>query len=124
MSVHYVYILLLPNQTTIQLLTALTCFFNKKHTQVQTLEASNKNARRPICNCFSIGKVFNELPIKEYKNNSNSISSPESKCKRASHSYNIHKTLTAAMIDPFPTRINYAHVKTMFLNWRTEGSIH
>jgi hypothetical protein len=51
------------------------------------------------------------------------MSSPESKCERASHSYTIHQTLTAAMIDPFPTRINYAHVKTVFLNCLTEGSI-
>jgi len=51
------------------------------------------------------------------------MSSPESKCERALHSYNNLKTLTAAMIDPFPTRINYAHVKTVFLNWLTEGSI-
>lgn len=51
------------------------------------------------------------------------MSSPESKCERALQSYNNLKTLTAAMIDPFPTRINYAHVKTMFLNWLTEGRI-
>jgi hypothetical protein len=51
------------------------------------------------------------------------MSSPQSKCERASHSYKNHKTPTAAMIDPFPTRIIYAHVKTMFLNLLTEDSI-
>jgi hypothetical protein len=44
------------------------------------------------------------------------MSSPQSKYERASHSYDIHKIPTAAMIDPFPTRIIYAHVKTMFLD--------
>ena len=52
------------------------------------------------------------------------MSIAESKRERASHSYYNLKILTAAMIDPFPTRINYAHVKTMFQSCVTEGSIH
>lgn len=35
-------------------LTARACFLTKKQMQVHILEASNKNARSPICNCFSI----------------------------------------------------------------------
>jgi hypothetical protein len=51
------------------------------------------------------------------------MSSPERKCEKASHSYNNHNTPQPAMIDPFPTRTIYAHVKTMFLNCLTEGNI-